>query len=255
VPCEAARYGAAVLYLPDLWVDAATWRAWAAFLGHRGWEGWLLPLRAVAGGVAERAAAVVEFAGTLSGPPVLLGEGAGGVVAALVARQIPVTAVVVLAPIVPRVSHLGTLLARRDAWWPLLTGGRVPPPSGATLAALLGVGGAGPPADVVRGLAPESASVLLDLARGRVAIDRLMARSLVLCGDADAFTTPAAAQAWAQVLGAEFEVLAGLPHRFSADASWQRIAGHVHRWLVRGLDAAMLEFYAEAIADRDDDTD
>jgi hypothetical protein len=255
VPCEAARYGAPVLYLPDLWLDAAIWRPWSTFLGHRGWEGWLVPLRGVEGGILSRVSAVTDFARTLAGPPVLLGEGAGAVVAALVAGQIPVTAVILLAPLVPGESRLSPLLLRRDAWWPLLAGGRVPPPPPGMVAPFLGGGGPTPPPSLLQGLGPEPAPVLLDLARGRVTVEPVFARSLVVAASGDVFTPPSVAQRWAEGLGAEFECLPDLPRRFSAHASWQAIAGGVHRWLVRGLDTTMLEFYAEAMADRGDAED
>ena len=253
VPSEAARYGAAVLYLPDLWVDARAWRPWGGFLGHRGWEGWILPLRDLDAGIVERATAVASFIATLPAPPILLGEGAGAVVAAMVARRVAVAAAVLLAPIVPGASRVGSLLVRRDAWWPLLTGGRVPPPSGGALHAVLPMEGKG--AEAVYQLAPDSGILLLDLARDRVKLGRLDVRSVVVAGAADALTPLAASQAFARMLGAEIEVCPGLPHALSTHPSWQTTAGWVHRWLVRGLDATKLEFYAEAMADRGDDGD
>ena len=252
VPCEAARYGAAILYLPDLWVDARAWRGWAGFLGHRGWEGWLVPLRELDGGIEARAAVVAEFVRGLPAPPVLLGDGAGGAVATSVARQVPLAAVVLLAPFVPGVSALGTLLARWDALWPLLTNGRVPPPSGAVLAGLRAPIARGAEDDD-RGLSAESAAVLLDLARARVAPAPITVRSVVVSGDGDRLTPVEAARGLAHTLGSDFELLPGRPHWLSAHPDWQRTAGWVHRWLVRGLDAELLEFYAEAMADRDTD--
>lgn len=255
VPCEAARYGATVLYLPDLWADPAVWRGWAGFLGHRGWGGWLLPIRDLDGGVEDRATAVATFAASLPTPPVLIGHGAGAVVAARAAAMVPVTAVVLAAPLLPGESPLGTMLLRWDALWPLLSGGRVGPPSPAQWAPwLAGVGG-GVADQIVSGLAPESARLLLDVARGRGAFERTSAPALVVGGTADPVAPAAGVAAVATRLGARHETFPGLGHWLLAGPRWERTVGVVHRWLVRQLDEPMLDFYAEAMADRDDPDD
>lgn len=255
VPCEAARYGAEILYLPDLWADAAGFQGWSGFLGHRGWAGWGLPIRNIDGGLAARVTAVTAFVRTRHSLPVLIGHGAGAIVAAAVAQAVPVVAVVLVAPLVPVASSVASLLTRRDAIWPLLTSGRVSPPEGAALDALYATPAGSVPPAVRRGLADDSARVLLDLARGRVTMTHLAVRSLILAGACDALTSPAVVGAFASTLGADLTLLPNATRALTTDADWRRTAGMVHRWLVSGLEAEQLEFYAEAMADRDADDD
>src|SRR5262249_10598232 len=85
---ESPRSGASLVFLPELWAPARVWLPVASFLGHRGWEGQLVELRQ-AGGLEERVAGVVDLARRLPSPPVLIGHGAGGVVALEAARGEP----------------------------------------------------------------------------------------------------------------------------------------------------------------------
>ena len=82
---ESPRYTASLLFLPDLWAPAGVWLPIGGFLGHRGWDGSLVELRG-SGGIADRAATLARHVATLEHPPVLIGHGAGGVVALEVAR-------------------------------------------------------------------------------------------------------------------------------------------------------------------------
>src|SRR5262245_27782228 len=97
---ESPRYTASLLLLPDLWAPARLWQPMASFLGHRGWEGRLVELRGT-GDLAARAAALVELARGVSGRPVLIGHGAGALVALDAARAGMAAAVVLIAPLIP----------------------------------------------------------------------------------------------------------------------------------------------------------
>ena len=106
VHAESARYAVPLLFLPELWAPAAVWLPVATFLGHRGWESELLHLRGVRD-LADRVEGVVAHARRLAQPPILIGHGAGAVVAMHAARIGPASAAVLIAPLVPGSASLG----------------------------------------------------------------------------------------------------------------------------------------------------
>jgi hypothetical protein len=65
----------------------------------------------------------------------------------------------------------------------------------------------------------------------------------------------AAAEEFARTTGAELQVVHGAGHSLVAGPRWQEIAALVHRWLVQRLGESLLEFHAEAMAERDAEDD
>jgi pimeloyl-ACP methyl ester carboxylesterase len=248
---EGARYAAQVVCIPGLWMGPSVWRAFASYLGHRGWECHLLELRGVRGGVAARATAVAEYVAALPSPAILLGHDAGAVVALAAAARGAALALVLLAPLSPgsRATRRLTLAPRNLL--PLVLGGRVPPPgAGAGWLDLPEPGRSRLAAD----LAPDDAAMVRELAWGRLALPRAAGiPALVIAGDHDALVPPDAAAGFARATGAELQLLAGAGHWPLAGPSWQAAVALVHRWLVQRLGAPLLELYAEAMAERDAD--
>jgi pimeloyl-ACP methyl ester carboxylesterase len=107
-------------------------------------------------------------------------------------------------------------------------------------------------AGVERGLAAEHPAVLRELLRGRV---RPLAAgatpTLLATGERDPLLPPPAAAALAAAIGAEHRVLPGLGRWLPCAPGWERCVGIVHRWTVQRLGTALLELYAEAMAERD----
>src|SRR5437867_3185341 len=77
--------------------------------------------------------------------------------------------------------------------------------------------------------------------------------ALVVAGDRDPLLPPPAAAAFARALGAEHQSLDGAGHWLLAGPTWQRSVGLVHRWIVQRLGEPLLERYAEAMADREEE--
>ncbi len=256
VRAESARYTTSLLCIPGLWSAPLVWRGFASYLAHRGWESQLLDVRAVDGGIATRAAAVAAHAASLSAPPVLIGHDVGGVVALAAAARAPAAAVVLLAPVVPGSAPARALAMRPATVVPLLLGRAVPPP---TLAAAAPLCGELPPplrSAVVSALAPDSARVVRDVVRPRLAPSPVAGvPTLVVAGDRDPFLPAPAAAALARTIGAQHEALDGAGHWLLAGPAWQRCVGLVHRWLVQRLGEPLLERYAEATAERDEDAE
>jgi len=215
------------------------------FLGHRGWDGSLVELRG-SGGIADRAATLARHVATFEHPPVLIGHGAGGVVALEVARTSPLAAVVLMAPIVPGSAPCRRLTARWDAVWAIALGRDVPPPRGGHAQRVYG--------EVPADLAGETPRAVLDVVRGRCEGPRpLSVPGLVIAGSADPLLPPEAAVGLASTLGAEREEIPGAGHWPMLQPGWRATAAIVHRWLVRRLGEPLLDFYAEAMAEREND--
>jgi pimeloyl-ACP methyl ester carboxylesterase len=245
IRAESPRYGASLVFLPELWAPARIWLPVASFLGHRGWEGQLVELRQ-AGGLEERVAGVVDLARKLPGPPVLIGHGAGGVVALEAARAGPAVAVVMVAPLDPGSAPVRVLTRRWETIAALLLGRRIAPPGAAAFGSL--------PATVASQLDAETTRAVLDVVRGRpLSPVGPGLPLLVAAGPRDPLLPADAAAALAARLMAEHLVIPDAAHWPLVEAGWQVTVDLLHRWLVRRLGEPLLELHAEAMAERDDD--
>ena len=106
-----------------------------------------------------------------------------------------------------------------------------------------------PPTSRARRRAPSS-TWCGDGAKGR---DRCPCLALVIAGSADPLLPPEAAVGLASTLGAEREEIPGAGHWPMLQPGWRATAAIVHRWLVRRLGEPLLDFYAEAMAERESD--
>ncbi len=77
----------------------------------------------------------------------------------------------------------------------------------------------------------------------------------MLAGDRDPLLSAAEAMTIGATVDGEVQRLAPAGHWLPCAPGWQQHVGAVHRWLVQRLGEPVLEFYAEAMADRDDDAD
>jgi pimeloyl-ACP methyl ester carboxylesterase len=244
IPAEGARYTATLVFLPGLWAGPELWRPMAGYLAHRGWEGMLVDLRGIPGGLAARSDAVAELAATLPAPPILLGHDAGALVAWRATTRGAAVAAVLLAPLVSRSAPLRRLVRAPRTLVALLLRRPVGPPGEGVLA------GASAPAAARRGLGPEPAAVLWEaMRRGPVGVTRRPV--LVVGGDADPLLPLPALHAFARRLGADARVLEGAGHWPHVGPGWQGVVPVVHRWLVQRLGEPLLERYAEAMAERE----
>ena len=251
IHAEGARFGASMILVPGLWAGPGAWRGCAGLLAHRGWECHLVDPRGLdRGGLADRAAALADYAAALATPAVLVGHDAGGLAAILAAGRHPAAAAVLVAPLVPRTPGARSLVRSPRALLALVRDRAVAPPSGAAAARLGADGGGGAPV----GLAPEPAAVVRDVVWGRVALAPVPGTpTLVAAGDHDPLATTAEIAALAHALGAQIETLPGAGHWPLAGRTWQRTVDVVHRWVVRRLGAQNLDLYEEAMAERDAD--
>ncbi len=253
VPAESGRYAATVLLVPGLWAGCRGWRGFGSYLAHRGWECHALTLGGI-GGIAARAAGVAEYAAGLATRPVLVGHDAGAAVVLAAASAARPLAVVLMAPVLPARPGIRSIVT---GWRSLLTvtlGRPLASPAEDVARAFWGDLSPTALAQVRDGGEAEEAAFVRDLLSGGSALPVSSAvPTLVVAGARDTFLPVEPARALAATLGADVQVLAGVGHWPHAGPGWQQTVGVVHRWLVRRLGEPLLELYAEAMADRDDD--
>jgi hypothetical protein len=230
------------------------WRGLGGYLAHRGWEGHAVDVRSIAGGIADRAAAVAAFARRLPAPPILVGHDAGGIIALAAAAQAPIAAIALIAPLVPGRPEMQGLVSRWGMLAALLRGRPVSPPTGRAVGLLVGDLPPSARLPIEAQLGPDSAAAILDVVRRRVDPAPAGGRpAIVLAGDRDPLLASGAAAAFAEGVGAEHRVLSDAGHWPLAGPGWQRTVDVLHRWLVQRLGESLLELYPEAMADRDAD--
>src|SRR5262245_19376586 len=240
---ESARYAATLLLLPDLWAPARLWQPVASILGHRGWEGSLVELRGT-GDLAARGTALAELARVAPAAPVLIGHGAGALVALDAARSCPAAALVLIAPLLPGAPSVRALTRRWEVLAALVRRRPIPPPHDASARRLYG--------EVPEGLDVETPRAVLDVVRGSARLrGALGIPTLVVAGDRDPLLAPDAAARLASALAAERIEIPGAGHWPILAPAWQRTVAEVHRWLVQRLGEPLLELYSEAMAERD----
>ena len=239
---EGPRYGAPLVFLPGLWAAPGAWRGAAGLLSHRGWEGWIADAGGC-GGVAARADALARLVGELGRPPVVIVSDGSGPVAFELARRTLLAAVVWVAPLLP-----GGTIRRAVSPWDVLAAlllrRRVERPREWAPEA--------PGAEWLR--ASEDPAFVVDVVRARTALGPLAIPVLLAAGERDSRCDVRERARLSTMLGGVDVVLfpdAGATPL--AVGQWQANAGAVHRWLVRRLGETMLELYAEAMAERDEE--
>jgi pimeloyl-ACP methyl ester carboxylesterase len=224
---EGGRYAAALVLVPGLWMAPAAWRAFAGYLGHRGWESHLVDPRS-RGGIVTRSEAVAAYAAALPVPPVLIGHDAGVPIALEAARRGPAAAIVALAPLVPRAVSVRALGLGLGSVLAILAGRPVADPAGV----------------------PEDAALVREILWGSPPTPTTVP-TLVVTGETDPLLPAAVAQRLVHTLGADEERIHSPGRSPLAGRNWQATVGVVHRWLVRQLGEPLLDLYPEAMADRD----
>jgi len=246
---EGPRYGASLVFLPGLWVGSDVWRGPATFFGHRGWQGTLVDLRGVPGGIAARGRAVAEIVSRIPGRVVLAGHDAGALVALAAAGHESVAALVLVSPLVAGSAATHTLTWSWGLVWAAMRRRLVAPPRGPLADAAF----ADLPETFRRTLASDDAATVAEIGRrDRLERPATLPPTLILHGDADPLLRPHDARRLAEDLGADARELSGAGHWPIAGPAWQTCVRQAHRWLVQRLGEGLLELYPEAMAERDD---
>ncbi|MFM8409239.1 MAG: alpha/beta hydrolase, partial [Alphaproteobacteria bacterium] len=237
------RYAADLLLLHGAWSGPSAWGRVAAAMAQRGWRCHLLDLRAAAAAlppgaagrgdhpwVAGARAAIAE----LEAPPILVGHGAGALVALEIATGETVRGAIAAAPLAEGARPLASATERFRL---RLLGGRLDPPgAGGPVFAGLSSEDA---ARLASSMVPESASFVRWIDRAATSLGAPAVPALLLAQEDDPWARPVAVEVLARGIGADFVVLPGGHWSFAG----QRIdawASRIHRWIVQRTGGELL---------------
>ena len=233
------------------------WREVAGVLSQRGWECWALDLRGRLGSrtvetigrirLEDYIEDVVVAARHLWAPPIICGHDLGALLALLAATQIKPRALICLAPLLPHTwiadGRPPAPLVRLAAVPALLWGRPLPPPR-LTMACdfLFHTLPPSVQAHLQARLQSDSGTVARTLARGQVSVPTagVSCPVLVVSGGADRMSSPAIARWLVDHLRAEHRDYPGQGHWLLAGKQGTKLAGDLHRWLIRTLGEALL---------------
>ncbi|MCC6766938.1 MAG: alpha/beta hydrolase [Deltaproteobacteria bacterium] len=231
---EASRFRHPLLLLHGLWTGGWIWRDFSAYLAHRGWDAWVPSFLSgrEAPGVESRRRALLDVCRDLPAPPVVVAHDAGLVFADLIARDLPLPAIVAIAPLALRRPAVWN----RPRWWSAALGGdRVAPPEGAADPFASGISEAD-----VRRLRTDSGELFRRVGLREREPGRLVLPGLVVAAEADPAARLADCRGLAAQRSWDLRIQAVSSHFPMLGRSATRLADSVHRWIVRTLGADLL---------------
>jgi len=250
---EPLKFAWPIILLPDLFTTARHLGLALGYFATIGWEVYAPDLRAAIGSnktpplakfsFADLLALAAEALDALGRAAIVVGHGAGGLVALKLAERPEVKAAVALAPLAPGYqSALVTGFAARFSAW---RRGTIDPPRGRTLFEFVADSDPFQRDAIIRAMVPESAPLALGIAHGDIALSAAAAPRLIVAGDSDIFAPIAQTAALAKSLGATLAQLQGRGHWLIGGRALERTIGATQRFLVRTLGQDLLLLYPE----------
>jgi pimeloyl-ACP methyl ester carboxylesterase len=258
---EPLKFAWPIILLPDLFSSVRHLAVVRGYLATIGWEVYAPDLRVTAEMESARAQSEFSFSDllALSGQAldalgrgaIILGHGAGGLAALKLAERAEVRAAVAYAPLLPGFkSRLSTGLAARFSIW---RRGVIGPPRGRKLFEFVADADPFQRDAIIRMMAPESAKLVSDIARGEIAFAPAAAPRLIVAGDSDVFAPLDKSEALAKSIGATFAKIAGRGHWLVGGRALERAIAETQRFLVRSLGQELLLLYPEEWKNEPDD--
>ena len=183
-------------------------------------------------GIADITEEIGHVAGRFDRPPILIGHSMGGLAAQKYAERHPVSALVLITPVVPAPVGGDIIELPVDMGQPW-----GPPPFEATLD--LFFQGLSP--EEARHyyplLCPESPRAVFEATRWTVPIDkiRISGPILVIGAEHDILTPPSTSRALADFYGADYRYLRGRGHNVLLERNWRETTIMIADWLKRAL--------------------
>jgi pimeloyl-ACP methyl ester carboxylesterase len=231
---ETDKFTAPLVLVHGLWDRATVWRRFAGYLAHRGWHCIALGRRGAVSDVATHVSDLRAAISALDAPPVIVGHDLGATWALHCADL--ARAVVALAPLMaPPLAPPSPALRNAGTWLARVRGAPLRAPRGAWRSAY-------PNRDLV-----EPAGLVAQLLSG-VAPPPAPPNTIpctVMAMDGDEVTATNDAQALAQHVGAQFQILHGA-HSIDSP-TWESTVASVHRWIIKQLGVDLLALYEESI--------
>jgi pimeloyl-ACP methyl ester carboxylesterase len=229
---ESEKFTASLLLVHGLWERPTTWRRFAGYLAHRGWRCVAVERRADAVDLAAHVRDLCAAVAALEAPPIVIGHDLGGILA-LGCSGI-VRALVALAPLVASpvaappaaLQHAGNWLAR----W---RGAPLHAPRGRWRNAYPNREVA-EPAPLVRQILSAASPLERPAGDGPRA---------VFAAEEDEVTPVPVAEALAQHVGAELQVIPGAGHDVLTAPGWETRVAALHRWMIRRSGVDLLALY------------
>ena len=252
---EPLKFAWPIIVLPELFTTTRHLAVLIGYLATIGWEVYAPDVRAVAAQDGLRALGRLGFSATLAlveevlaavgRDAIVVGHGAGGLLALKLAERPHVRAAVALAPLVPgfrtplfmRARNLVALCRRRP----------INPPRGRTLFELIADAEPFQRENMIKALVPDSAQLALDVARGEIelAAHPQVAPRLIVAGDSDTFAPVERVATFASAIGAQMVTLPGRGHWIIGGRALERAVAELQRFLVRALGQELLLLYPD----------
>ncbi len=252
---EPLKFAWPIVVLPELFTVPGHLAILIGYLATIGWEVYAPDLSVAAGkdktpalerlGFHDLVEVGAEALRALGRDAILVGHGAGGLLALKLAEHPGVKAAVALAPLVPGFRtplfmHAANLFR---AW----RGRALKPPSGRKLFEFVADAEPFQRAQVIKTMAPCATTAALEIARGEIAFSdasRPVSR-LIVAGDSDIFAPVDRVEAFARRLGTQVVRLAGCGHWLVGGHALERVVNEVQRFLVRALGQDLLLLYSD----------
>jgi pimeloyl-ACP methyl ester carboxylesterase len=248
---EPVKFAWPVVLLPELFTTARHLAVLMGYLATIGWEVYAPDLRAAVSGELGRlsfagmAALAGEALDAIGRDAIVIGHGAGGLVALSMASHRRVKASVAYAPLVPgfRTPLAGGIGNRFAA----ARGRTIKPPRGRTMFEFIADVDPFQREGLIAAMVPDSGALIADIVRGTIdfgAPDKSAPR-LIVAGDSDIFAPLDRTDALAKSLGASIAKIPGRGHWLIGGRALERAIGETQRFLVRALGQDLLLLYPE----------
>jgi len=213
------------------------WEVYAGGLDQTASSGPLPPLDRL--GWAAAIVLAEDLIKALARDTIVVGHGAGGLMALALAGRPGVKAAVALAPLVPGVRS--RLFKRAWYWFGLRSSTLLYPPSGRDRFELFADAEPFHRDTLIRDLVPASARLARDIAIGRPLIEpAATAPRLIITGAADPFVPLESVHALAERCGARLVILPSRGHWLAGGRTLERVIAEIQRFLVLTLGGDLL---------------
>ncbi|MGA2411491.1 MAG: alpha/beta fold hydrolase [Candidatus Binataceae bacterium] len=250
---QTAKFAAPLLILPDLFNTRRHMAVMIGYFASIGWEVYALSLDELASSAAmspdqldwpAALALVQELVAALGRGTIVLGHGAGGLLALALAGRLGIESAVALAPLVP--GDRSPMLKRASGWLGLSRPRLLYPPRGRTLFELFADAEPFHRDTLIRDLVPASAQLARDIASGKPSLDAAgRAPRLIITGGADPFASAGSVRAMAERIASRIIVVPGRGHWLAGGRTLERVIAEVQRFLVLTLGRDLLLLYPD----------
>ncbi|MGO9605726.1 MAG: alpha/beta fold hydrolase [Candidatus Binataceae bacterium] len=252
---EPLKFAWPIVLLPELFTTTRHLAALLGYLATIGWEVYAPDLRAMIGQGAtpplerfsfnDLVALAGEALDALGRESIVLGHGAGGLVAMKLGDRAGVKASVAYAPLIPGFQSpiVGGLSARLARW----RSRTLSLPTGRTMFEFVSDAEPYMREAAIRAMVPDSAHLAFEIARGEIELPPATnaAPRLIVVGDSDIFAPIDRMEPFAQSLGAKLVRISGRGHWIIGGRALERAIGETQRFLVRALGQDLLLLYPE----------